>query len=81
MASRPSYIYQSCRARENKRTKANNGEISLFVVCMVILTVTLLYLESVQQNHPSDTIKFYRTSKRKVTLELKCIANYKFSTL
>ena len=32
---------------------------------------------SVQQNHPCDT--FFRTSKRKVKLALKCMANYKFS--
>ena len=53
MASRPSYIYQLCWARENnKLTKANNGEIHLFVVCMVILTVTLLYLEQCPAKSP-----------------------------
>ena len=36
----------------NKPTKANNGEIHLFVVCMVILTVTLLYLEQCPAKSP-----------------------------
>ena len=35
---------------------------------------------SVQQNHPCDTFfKISRTSLRKVTLTLKCMANYIYS--
>ena len=71
MASRPSYIYQQCWARENnKRTKANNGEIHLFVACMVIHTVTLLYLEQCPAKSPYDTIKFYKQKKSNARIEM-----------
>ena len=66
MVSRPSYIYQLYWARENnKRTKANNGEIHLFVVGIVILTVTLLYLEQCPAKSPLQYYQILQDKPKK----------------